>query len=423
MFRRVLPHPAAGPDADGTGSGVRRIVGASGEGSGRARWNRGGGMNDGKRMKVSRLEPNQAGVVDWPTLSVSKGSVVTVGEFDGVHRGHQAVISRAVGLARRQGDYAVAVMFEPRPKRVHRYAASHAMADLPEELARQDDEALMGLDERIRLLGRMGIDRVLIVRYTMAFAAKSYRFFLGQMVRGLGMSTLVLGRDARLGAGLKGDVAAIQALAQETGTFCLEVVDDMGPGYVDLTSEGEEAGPRVRVWSTSNARRLLSLGRVEDAGAVLGRPHIVEGEVIHGEQRGRELGYPTANLSSRHTGYMPADGVYAGWLVDMGPADASKEGRLFDEEARLAAGSPWRWPAAISIGTKETFEDETGLRERVLEVNAVTADWLELYGHRVRVEFLRHLRPQEKYSGAEALKVQLGLDAAQTLKVTGRDPR
>lgn len=391
-------------------------------------------------MKVSRLKPNPAGIVEWPVLSTTRGSVLTVGEFDGVHRGHQAVLERVVDLAAGSDSTAVAIMFDPSPKRVHLYADTHAMADLPNDLLGHDSEEVMGVDERVRLMEEMGLDRVLIVHYTLAFAAKSYRFFIRQLVDRLGMQTLVLGRDARMGAGRTGDVAAIGDLAEETGMFRLDVVDDRGPGYVSLGGDGAvepseassgEGRRRVRVWSTTNLRHLLAEGRVREASEIMGRVHSVEGLVVHGEQRGRELGFPTANLSSEHSGYMPMDGVYAGWLVDMGPVrDASRDGdgegptggvaKTLDRHVRLASGSPWRMPAAISIGTKETFQSEGGHAERVLEANVITDTWLELYGHRVRIEFLDFLRPQERYAGADELKDQLALDAQHTGVLTDK---
>ncbi|RBP99423.1 riboflavin kinase [Bifidobacterium xylocopae] len=419
-------------------------------------------------MNVSRLEPNASGIVDWPTLSTSKQSVVTVGVFDGIHRGHQAVLRRVVELAHQQDDYAVVIMFDPSPKRVHTYAKAHAGGELPDDEPTADPDELMPADERIRLMRQLGVDWVLSVRYTLAFASKSYRFFLGSLVGKIGMRTLVLGQDASMGAGRSGDVHAIETLAEATGVFRLDVVDDSGPGKTWIPTRdipvpsgaGEPADPleglskaqlrawtkahsckNVRVWSSSNVRSLLAQGRIRAADEILGRAHAVEGDVVHGEQRGRALGYPTANIGADHRGRMPADGVYAGWLVDLGPekeADAqagrggaadgyrqgdartdTQPGAVSALEARLAPGSPWRWPAAISIGSKETFAGEGRRYERVLEVNAIAGDdWLELYGHRVRVEFLAYLRPQVKFADGGELANRLRQDAAESLRLT-----
>ena len=161
--------------------------------------------------------------------------------------------------------------------------------------------------------------------------------------------------------------------------------------------------------------------------------------MVHGEERGRTIGFPTANLGSMIDGYIPVDGVYAGWLIDLGAAgatagsdenasddnsgsgNASVIPRVYDSgssKARLAAESPYRWPAAISIGTKPTFNEETGLNERVVEAYAVTDEWLDLYGHDVRVEFAGFLRPQVKFDSADALKDELTRNVQETRELT-----
>lgn len=418
-------------------------------------------------MRVNRLEPDSSGIVDWPTLSTTKKSVVTIGVFDGMHRGHRAVIQKVVELAHKQGNFAVVIMFDPSPKLVHSYAKTHNGVELPQDTPRKDSDELMAVPERLRLMKELGVDWVLSVHYTMAFSAKSFRYFIGTLVGKLDMNTLVLGRDATLGAGRLGNVESIEDLAEATGVFSLELVDDAGPGYTwipqNITrqvpeSTGEPSDPlanlnkaqmrawtkehsckKVRVWSSSNVRYLLSQGRVRAAAEVLGRVPIVEGQVVQGEQRGRALGYPTANISPEHDGYMPTDGVYAGWLVDLGKIDTDKDSSGDDgsttqmsesvstssHDARLIPGSAWRWPADISIGTKETFANDDKQYERVLEVNAITGGkWLDLYGHKVRVEFLSYLRPQEKFADADALVEQLKEDVANSLQlVTDEEQR
>ena len=416
-------------------------------------------------MKITTLAPDVSGLVEWPTLSANRKSVVTVGVFDGMHRGHQAVIRRAVELAKADKAFSVVVMFDPRPGVVHAYAAAHDGQEPGDGFC--DPMALTSVDQRLRTLENLGVDHVLIVRYTLAFATKSYRFFLGQMVGKLGMRTLVLGTDAAMGANRAGDVKAIGVLAQATGVFELEIVDDRGPGHVrvpaDVTPQmpsepGEPVDPtegmtkaqlrtwskkhqgrEVRVWSSTNVRYLLAHGRIKAADEILGHAHAIEGTVVHGEERGRTIGFPTANLGSMIDGYIPVDGVYAGWLIDLGaagaPADSDENAsdgnsgsgnasvipRVYDSgssKARLAAESPYRWPAAISIGTKPTFNEETGLNERVVEAYAVTDEWLDLYGHDVRVEFAGFLRPQVKFDSADALKDELTRNVQETRELT-----
>lgn len=406
-------------------------------------------------MKTITLTPDASGMVDWPTLSNDKKSVVTIGSFDGMHQGHQAVIRRVAELAEQEQAFSVVVLFDPRPALVHAYAAKHDGQEPP--AGTPDTQALTSVDERLRAIDAIGVDYTLIVRYTMAFAAKSYRFFLGQMVGKLGMRTLVLGSDAAMGANRAGNVKAIENLALATGVFQLEVVDDFGPGLTRVpvnakpvmpSEPGEPSDPlegaskaerrawskkhqakEVRTWSSTNVRYLLSQGRIKDADAILGHAHAVEGTVVHGEERGRTIGFPTANLSENVAGYLPVDGVYAGWLVDLGAktADDDTQGasegvsQQFDSssvDARLADHSPYRWPAAISIGTKPTFNETTGMNERVVEAYAVTDDWLDLYDHQVRVEFAGFLRPQIKFDSAQDLIDELKRNVEETKRIT-----
>ena len=415
-------------------------------------------------MNIIRLQPDITGTVAWPTLSASKKSVVTVGVFDGVHRGHQSVIKETVRIAQREKCFSVVIMFDPRPAFVHVYAAKNGGMEPTSDV--QDTQKITGVDERLRMMNALHVDYVLIVRYDLEFAAKSFRFFLGQLVGKLGMRTLVLGEDARMGANLEGTVESIGRLTEGTGVFELVVVPDHG-GHVFVPQQaaprmpegrGEPADPfeglnkaeqraltkrlnskKVRVLSSTNVRWLLGQGRIMAANDVLGHTHGVEGTVVHGEERGRTIGFPTANVETPIDGYLPVDGVYAGWLIDLGPADEYDESqRAYSEapeagaepisqqytsggvENRLAEHSPYRWPAAISIGRKPTFNEQSGHDERVLEAYALTDDWLELYGHRVRCEFVGFLRPQIKFDSADDLVAELKRNADETRELTSR---
>lgn len=389
-------------------------------------------------MNITTLIPDEHGDIEWPDVDKDRRVVITLGAFDGMHRGHQAVIDRVVELAKRHDAGSAVMLFDPRPAFVHAHGGN-----TPEV----DADALSGVDERIVAMERAGIEQVYVVRYSLAFAEKSYIFFLGQLTGKLGMRTLVLGSDAALGAGRKGDVQAIANLAAATGVFELDVVDDHGPGEVRIPRNwtpqmpskwGEPANPLegatkaerrawskkhqakpVRTWSSSNVRYLLGNGRINEADAILGHLHTVTGEVVHGEERGRSIGFPTANLGTNITGYLPVDGVYAGWLVDFGkaPANAGLEDRV--ELVRDAAGAQ-RWPAAISIGTKPTFSEATGRHERVVEAYCLSEDWLELYDHTVRVEFAGFLRPQVKFGSADELIAELKRNVQTTREITSR---
>jgi riboflavin kinase/FMN adenylyltransferase len=396
-------------------------------------------------MNITTLTPDANGLVDWPTLSKTKKAVVTVGGFDGMHLGHRAVIERVVELAKATKSFSVVIMFDPRPGVVHHYAATHHNSEPGPDF--RDTGALTSASQRIRVMRELGIDQVLVVRYSLAFAAKSFRFFLGQLVGKLGMRTIVLGADAAMGANRTGDVKAIENLAQATGVFELDVVGDRGPGYVRIPADivpqvplgpGEPADPtdgmtkaelrawskdhqgrKVRVWSSSNVRYLLSQGRVKAANQVLGSLHGIEGTVVHGESSGVDrIGFPTANLGQSVDGYIPVDGVYAGWVIDLGKPGQPDELAAPSEETRLAAHSAWRWPAAISIGTKPTFSESTGINERVVESYAITDKQLDLYGHLLRVEFAGFLRPQIKFDGIDELKAALAADVEHTLELT-----
>lgn len=225
-------------------------------------------------MKTITLTPDASGMVDWPTLSNDKKSVVTIGSFDGMHQGHQAVIRRVVELAKKEQSFSVVVLFDPRPALVHGYAAQNGGQEPPAGMI--DAQALTSMQERLRAINKLGVDYTLIVRYTLAFAAKSYRFFLGQMVGKLGMRALVLGSDAAMGANRAGDVKAIENLALATGVFQLDVVDDRGPGETRVpanakpvmpTDHGEPADPlegaskaERRAWSKKTRRRPCACG-------------------------------------------------------------------------------------------------------------------------------------------------------------------
>jgi len=297
-------------------------------------------------------------------------SVVTIGNFDGVHRGHQAVLTRLVADARRAGAAAVAITFDPHPVAVL----------YPERAPAQ----LIGLDDRLALLAATGLDAVLVMDFTPELASWEPEPFVRRvLVDVLGASVVVVGRDTRFGRRNSGDVHALRDLGARFG-FTVEAIDDLGGA--------DDAHPSGRRWSSTWARELIGAGDVATAAEVLGRLHRVAGLVVEGDHRGRGLGYPTANLSQDSTGLVPADGVYAGWLVRPG-----------------VAGAGHRLPAAVSIGTNPTFD---GTQRRV-EAYVLDRDDLDLYGERVGVEFVRRLRPTVRFDGVAALLVQMAADVEE----------
>ncbi|WP_166351625.1 bifunctional riboflavin kinase/FAD synthetase [Phytoactinopolyspora limicola] len=288
-------------------------------------------------------------------------SVVTIGNFDGVHLGHQRVLKQMVRDARVAGTRAVAVTFDPHPRRLHQ--PQHAF------------ELIVGLQDRLELLGQTGLDAVLLQRYTWEFAKQSPEEFVRRyLVDGLRAATVVVGRDVRFGWQNSGDLSTMLELGEQHG-FSVEVIEDASP--VD------DPGGHRR-WSSTWVRDALGAGEVAEAAEILGRPHRVRGRVVRGDARGRELGFPTANLAEDSTGMIPADGVYAGWLTRT--------------VGREPAPSP-RMPAAISVGTNPTFNGAT----RRVEVYVLDRTDLELYDDEVLVEFAAWLRPTLRFESVDEL--------------------
>jgi len=294
--------------------------------------------------------------------------VVTIGNFDGVHLGHCQVLDRVVQQAKQRDAKSVAITFDPHPALVHR----------PESAP----ELIMGLADRIDTLDAVGLDAVLMIHYTLQFAQNSAEDFVREVfVDKLGAVAVVVGHDVRFGKDNAGDFAYMCELGEKYGFDVIGVQD---------------VGDKRRLSSTW-VREELSAGNVEGAAEILGRPHRMRGEVVHGAKRGRELGFPTANLSSDASGIIPADGVYAGWLVD---------------EADM------RWPAAISVGSNPTFDGVS----RVVEAHVIdrpSEDFgdFDLYGQQIVVEFVKHLRPMVAYRGIEALIEQMNEDVEQARSV------
>lgn len=280
-------------------------------------------------------------------------SVVTIGSYDGVHRGHQLIIGRAVERARELGVPAVVVTFDPHPSEVVR-PGSHPPLLAPHH-------------RRAELMAELGVDAVLILPFTAEFSKLSPADFVVKvLVDKLHAKLVVEGPNFRFGHRAAGDVEFLKELG---ATY------DYGVEVIDLYVTGEAGGGLP--FSSTLTRKLVAEGDVAGAMEILGRPHRVEGVVVHGAQRGRELGYPTANVETLPHTAIPADGVYAGWLV-------------VGEEAM---------PAAISVGTNVQFD----ATERTVEAYAIDRTDLDLYGLHVAVDFLSYLRGMEKFESIEAL--------------------
>ncbi|MFE7121721.1 bifunctional riboflavin kinase/FAD synthetase [Streptomyces sp. NPDC057654] len=287
-------------------------------------------------------------------------SVVTIGSYDGVHRGHQLIIGRAVERACELGVPSVVVTFDPHPSEVVR-PGSHPPLLAPHH-------------RRAELMAELGVDALLILPFTTEFSKLSPADFVVKvLVDKLHARLVVEGPNFRFGHKAAGNV---EFLVELGSTYDYEVE------VIDLFVSGEAGGGQP--FSSTLTRRLVAEGDVAGAMEILGRPHRVEGVVVRGAQRGRELGYPTANVETLPHTAIPADGVYAGWLTADGET----------------------MPAAISVGTNVQFD----ATERTVEAYAIDRVDLDLYGLHVAVDFLAYLRGMEKFDSIDMLLERMAGD-------------
>jgi riboflavin kinase/FMN adenylyltransferase len=297
-------------------------------------------------------------------------TAVVIGNFDGVHLGHQHVVGEARRVADAEGLRVVAVTFDPHPMAVLR--PEHAPVSITD------------LATRAGLLHDAGVDDVLALPFDRDVASWTPQEFAQRVLAdALRAAVVVVGANFRYGTRASGDVASLVASGEDLGFRAIGVPLDGGP----------------QVWSSTYVRTCLATGDVAGAAQALGRPFTVRGIVVRGEQRGRELGYPTANVPTRNLAAAPADGVYAGWLL------------------RTDTGQ--RYPAAISVGTNPTFDGE---RERRVESYVLDRDDLELYDVEVEVAFVDRIRGMERFDGVEALVEKMGDDVRLAREILG-DPR
>jgi riboflavin kinase/FMN adenylyltransferase len=286
---------------------------------------------------------------------------LTIGNFDGVHRGHRALIERVGAKARELGAESCVLTFEPHPREF--FAGTAA----PARLTR--------LRDKLELMAAAGVQRVHVARFDAAFAAlPAERFIEEVLVRGLGVRWLLVGRDFRFGARRSGDYAALEKAAARHA-FALETMPD-------VLLEGERV-------SSSAVRAALQAGDFSRAERLLGRPYMLGGHVVHGARLGRDLGFPTANLLLRRS--PPLGGIYV--------VEVEGYGR-----------------GVASVGRRPTVNP---VPAPLLEVHLL--DWEgELYGKRLRVRFLRKLRDEAKFDGLPALREAIARDAEQARKYFAR---
>jgi riboflavin kinase/FMN adenylyltransferase len=309
---------------------------------------------------MNRVRLDSLSARGWPSPAV------TIGNFDGVHRGHEALVAAAAGWARPRGGSIVALTFDPHPAR-----------ELDPERA---PAALTTLDQKQELLGHLGVETLAILPFTAALAEESAEQFARDVLAGaLEAKRVVVGETFRFGHQRHGDVAMLRALGADLG-FELEAI---APVLHD-----------DRPISSSRVREALARGDAGGAWALLGRPYFIDGRVVEGERRGRRLGIPTANLETQNE-ILPARGVYA-------------------TRCRLPSGE-WR-PAVANFGRRPTF----GGTLPSVEAHLIGFDG-DLYGANVRLEFQARVRDERRFPGPDALVAQIREDVARARALV-RDP-
>lgn len=302
------------------------------------------------------------------------GSVVTIGDFDGVHLGHQRIVARAAEVGRERGLPVVVITFDPHPDEVIRPGTHPPL--------------LCSVRRRAQLLASLGADAVFVLPFTLELSRQGPEEFVRSvLVERLHAAAVVEGEEFRFGHKAAGDIHLLAKLGEK----------------YDFTAEGMPLlvldGATI---SSTSIRRLLKAGDVAGAAKALGRPHRVEGVVVRGHQRGRALGFPTANLETPPHTAIPADGIYAGWLASLDDGGCDVD----------------RWPAAISIGTNPTF----GEGERTVEAYALDREDLDLYGVHAAIDFTARLRGTLRFDSVGALVDQMRRDVDAARELTAREP-
>jgi riboflavin kinase/FMN adenylyltransferase len=303
---------------------------------------------------------------DLAAVNFDSPTVLTIGTFDGVHRGHQALLEQLKQSARARQAQAAVIAFHPRPKAV---LAPH----LP------NNDHLTTPEERIDLFEQLGLDVLLLIPFTLEFAQITAQNFVKMLVERLGMVELWAGHDFALGKNREGNLERLAALGQELNYRLCE--------FAPLTSAGE-------IVSSTRIRRLLLEGEVGRATAMLGRYPSLRSQIIRGAQRGRSIGFPTANFAVPAERLLPANGVYATFV------------HLPGVSQRLAS--------VTNVGVRPSF----GGGERTVESFIFDFEG-DLYGQELTLEFVEHLRPEKKFNGLAELVAQISHDADQARALLG----
>jgi len=285
---------------------------------------------------------------------------VAIGIFDGVHAGHQEILQEAAKHGR-----VVALTFYPHPTSVV----------APE----RTPSSIVSIEDRIALLEKHGASEVVVIEFTKEFAGKSPEDFIQQvLIDQLRATHVTVGANFTFGYKASGNIQYLKDHSHGFGVSAVELKEDRGSAI-----------------SSTRIRNLIVDGDIERANELLTRSYVLRGPVVHGEKRGRTIGYPTANLGLQEGATVPADGIYAGWL----------------------SVGDFRWPAAISIGTNPTFP---GIRGRQVEAYAIDQEGLDLYDQEASIEFIARLRDTVKFDGLDPLLEQMKKDCQKAKEILGR---
>jgi riboflavin kinase/FMN adenylyltransferase len=288
-----------------------------------------------------------------------QNSHLTIGVFDGVHRGHRQIIQKLVKESHAQNEPAVVLTFDPHPASV---------------VAGQDIKCLTTPDERANLLAGLGVDHVITQRFTRDLSTASAYEYMSMLKQTLGLKRLLIGYDFALGKGREGNATRLTEIGKEMN-YILEVIPALG----------DESG----VISSTEIRKLISIGNVGEANKLLGHNYTMSGEVIHGAQRGRSIGFPTANIDYPKGKATPSNGIYACWAY-------------FGQE---------KFMAATNIGFNPTFTPE----RKIPSLEAYLLDFdRDIYGQELKLEFVARIRDELKFDSVEALIQKIHEDVERT---------
>lgn len=300
-------------------------------------------------------------IYDLDSMPPHPFPVVALGNFDGVHLGHQAILKTAIDRARAAGGTSFALTFSPLPAKVL----------APERAPR----LLLTAEDRFELMRRCGLDGVLVVNFTRELSQLSPRDFVRDFLLGkIGARVIVVGHSVSFGHNRAGNAATLVELGREFG-FEADVVGPIKAGAIEVSS--------------TKVRELVLNGDLEGAATLLGRYHFLTGTVVHGRERGREIGFPTANIAPE-TECVPPDGVYASRVV-------------------LPDGVH---PAITNIGVRPTFEES----QRSIEAHIFHFD-RDLYGQKIRIEMIERIRPERKFASADELSHQIALNVRRAKEI------